>query len=258
MAVVALMSHRGAPGVTTAALAIAAAWPVQAGRRKVLIEADPAGGVMALRYGIGVEPGLVTLAAAMRAEPSADTLWAHTQQLPGGLDVVVAPDSPGATDAALNHAGRRLIRWLAELDDVDVIIDLGRATADSATPFLTGATAVLVVARPDAEQLVPTAHRIGSLNRGDVAWLLIGDRPYTADDVTKAYGFPVAGVIADDRRGVAAMETGAGGSSLKRSLLARSAGHVATSLASALSPSLVPPTEPAATQPAPDPAEDAP
>lgn len=235
MAVVALMSHRGAPGVTTAALAIAAAWPTTPGRRKVLIEADPAGGVIAVRYGIGVEPGLVSLAAAMRSEPDPDTLSGHTQTLPGGLDVIVAPDNPVAVDAALAHAGRRLIRWLTERDDVDVIIDLGRASTDSAAPILADATALLVVARPDAEQLVPAAHRLAALARPDVGWLLIGDRPYTAADVVDAYGYPVLGVIADDRRGVAAMENGAGGSALKRSLLARSAGQVASSIAAATS-----------------------
>src|SRR5438477_511605 len=77
-------------GATTVALAIAG-WldPV------VLVEADPDGGVLALRYGLRREPGLLTLAASRDLE--GDMLSEHTQRLPGGLPVIVAPESPART-----------------------------------------------------------------------------------------------------------------------------------------------------------------
>ncbi len=59
MTVVALASVKGSPGVTTAALAMAARWP--AGRKVLLVEADPFGGDLAPRYGATVTGGLASL-----------------------------------------------------------------------------------------------------------------------------------------------------------------------------------------------------
>src|SRR5690606_40344837 len=61
MTLVALTSVKGAPGVTTTVLAMAAVCPPS--RRLVVVEADPEGGVLAARLGLRAEPGLVTLAA---------------------------------------------------------------------------------------------------------------------------------------------------------------------------------------------------
>ena len=46
---IAMTSAKGAPGVTTAALALALSWP----RRTVLAELDPAGGDVLAGYGRG-------------------------------------------------------------------------------------------------------------------------------------------------------------------------------------------------------------
>ena len=59
MKVVALASVRGAPGVTTTSLLLASTF-----EDAPVVEADLDGGVLAVRYGLGREPGLTTLAAA--------------------------------------------------------------------------------------------------------------------------------------------------------------------------------------------------
>jgi len=46
-------------------------------------------------------PGLVSLTAAARRDTAAGLLWDHTQPLPGGLPVVVAPPGADYTRAAL-------------------------------------------------------------------------------------------------------------------------------------------------------------
>ena len=74
MALVALASAKGSPGVTTASLVFGALWP----RQVLLAECDPAGGDVAIRMTapagapLGSDRGLVSLAAA---SPEA---WATT------------------------------------------------------------------------------------------------------------------------------------------------------------------------------------
>ena len=65
---VAVASVKGAPGVTTTALALAAAWPaaVDGGVRPVVVEADAAGGDVAARLGLPHAPGLLDVAVAAR------------------------------------------------------------------------------------------------------------------------------------------------------------------------------------------------
>ena len=54
MPLIALASVKGSPGVTTTCLALAAAWPA---RRRLVIEADPAGGDLGPWLGLPRAPG---------------------------------------------------------------------------------------------------------------------------------------------------------------------------------------------------------
>ena len=64
MSLIGLCSAHGSPGVTTTALTLAATWPED--RPCLLVEADPFGGVIGARYGLGDTPGLSSLAAVAR------------------------------------------------------------------------------------------------------------------------------------------------------------------------------------------------
>lgn len=212
-------------GATTLALSIAG-WL----DRVVLVEADADGGVLALRYGLSREPGLITLASA-RALDAASILQ-HSQLLPGGLPVVVAPESPDRSTHLLRTSGARVAALLDELDDVTVVIDAGRLSPSSpAICFAGTASEVLIVARPRAEELVAAVERVASLNAAgaQAGLVLVGAGPYSTQDV-KQLGCAVRGTVADDARAAAALAEGGSSKALARSALARTARELAVSL----------------------------
>jgi MinD-like ATPase involved in chromosome partitioning or flagellar assembly len=233
MALVCFASFKGSPGATLTALATAAAWPLEPGRRKLLLEADADGGVLALRYQLPARPGLLSLAAAARRGLADDQLWDHAQLLPGGLPVILGPDGPHQATEVLRAGGRDLGRWLRALPHVDVIADVGRLSIGSAANEVAAeADCLLGVARPVAAQLGPAAQRLSALaNHGlRVGWVLIGDRPYSAAEVQRAYGLPVIHVIEEDNRGAQQMEAGTNPAKLRRSTLVRSVASLAGTL----------------------------
>lgn len=237
MSLLCLTSQKGAPGVTLAALVLAAAWPQNPGRRKVLLEADPAGGALALRYGLGLETSLITLAVAARAGMDHDTLSDHLQELPGGLPAIVAPDGPDQVRAALQASGPTIATWLAATAEVDAIADLGRLT-DTNLPIAHTASALLMVARPEAEQLQPAARRMADLaaHVPSIGWVLIGDRPHGPDEIQDTYGHPVVAVLPNDPRTARALTAGTMSGRIMKSPLVRTAASVADDLATWLHP----------------------
>lgn len=144
---IAIGSVKGSPGVTSTALALAAAWP----RAVVLLEADPAGGDLAYRcnaaHGGALAPhkGLLKLAASVRAgAAAADSVSAQAERLACGVDVV-----QGVTSAAQGRGIARLWPMIAAAcvsAEHDVIADVGRL--ERAMPVLDlvrEATVVLMV-----------------------------------------------------------------------------------------------------------------
>lgn len=232
MTLVCFGSVKGAPGVTLTSLLVAAAWPTEDGRSKAFVEADPAGGSMALRYRCSTRPGLLSLAAATGNTLSSDSIADHTQVLPGGLAMVVAPPSPEQAAVAVESVGVPLGQWLAA-GPGDYIADVGRLAASSpAAGFTAAADAVLVVARPVPEQLQPAAQRMKALSvTAQVGWVLIGDKPYSAADVGEAFGFPVVAALADDPKTAAAITSGVAPHKLKKSALTRDVAAFSSSLA---------------------------
>ncbi len=233
MSLVCLGSAHGSPGVTTTALALAATWPEH--RRCLLVEADPFGGVIAARYGLGDTPGLSSLAAVGRRGLDDDVVWAHAQHLPGGVGVLVGPASADEAHAVLQDVAGGLAAWSAAQTAVDMIVDCGRIAPGSAVMgAFAGSGVVMVLTRPTLDQLRPAAHRVRSLHDSgaDASLLLIGDKPYGVDEVTTTLGVPVAGVVAWDPR-TAAVLAGTHGAvrDLRRSPLVRSVRTLADRLA---------------------------
>ncbi len=233
MSLVCLSSAHGSPGVTTTTLALAATWPSH--RRCLLVEADPFGGVIAARYGLGDGPGLSSLAAVARRGLDDDAVWRHAQQLPGGVAVLVGPASADEAHAVMRDLAGPLASWSATQTDVDVVVDCGRiAPGSPAISPLVGTGAVMVLTRPSLDQLRPAAHRLAAFESSgiDASLLLVGDQPYGPDEVTATLQADVAGVIAWDPR-TAAVLTGTHGAvrDLRRSPLVRSAATLAEGLA---------------------------
>jgi hypothetical protein len=231
MALVAFGANRSSPGVTTAALALGAVWS-RPDRQPLVVEADPDGGVLAARYGLGTHPNLTELAGRTRTGLRPTEAWDHAQHLPGGLAVVVAHPAAEQTHAALRTGAARIGPHLADLDHTDVLLDAGRlGPLSPAIPLLEQAALTVVVLRPRLDEITALSQRLPALrDHADVAVLLVGDRPYGPGEVAATLGVEVIGVLADDERGVEAL---AGDGSARRwrgSALVRSARKVAAEL----------------------------
>ncbi|MDL4814751.1 hypothetical protein [Actinomadura opuntiae] len=265
MALIALAADKGAPGVTTAAVALGAVWP-----RPVLVaECDQAGGDLVYRLpaaapggegdGGMLNParGLLSLAATARRGLRPDQVAEHCQRLVGGLDVLV-----GTTNAeqaqAMTWLWGPLGRAFAGLAPVDVIADCGRLGAG--TPLLgllREADLVVLLTRATLEQVAHLRERVAALSaelrggppigvlvladprdfRGSIAEvdrIILGARGRQVPDPAAAPGPPppdvrVLGGLALDPKG-ADLLSGRWGGRLDRSLLIRSAREVAGDL----------------------------
>lgn len=232
MTLACLVSAHGAPGVTTTTLVLAATWP--GGGQRLVVEADPFGGVIAARFGLADTPGLVSLAAEARGDLDSELVWRHAQGLPGGLAVLVAPPSADQANAVLRDLASSLAGWAAS-GDVEVFADCGRiGISPPQRPLLAAAARLLVLCRPTVDQLRPAADRTRSLQGAGVKakLLLVGDMPYGAQEVGATLGVEVAGTVAWDPHTADAVNgfKGSGGGH-DRSVLVRSATTLATSLA---------------------------
>jgi len=153
---VSVCSSKGAPGVTSTALVLAAGWP----RPVVLIEADPSGGDLAFRCrsaGGGppaATPSVLGLASAVSGASIGD-ITTFAQQLAGGVHLV-----QGVSSAAQGRGLTSLWGSIAQAcvsADVDVIADLGRIDRSSATmPLAASSDRLLVACTPVLESTVHT------------------------------------------------------------------------------------------------------
>jgi MinD-like ATPase involved in chromosome partitioning or flagellar assembly len=233
MTVIALGAVKGAPGVSTTTLALASAWP--ASRDVVVAEADPDGGVLAIRWHLQPEPGMVTLATAIRSGRGA--LPAHTHVIGAGVRALVAPPAAEQVRAALSVAGDALALAFARGDE-DVLADCGRLTTTSpAIAICQHADMTLLMLRPRIDEVVVARHRVAALRQVgvDPSLLLVRDGPYQRDEVATAVEAPVIGEIPFDRRAAQALDDHSGRAPSGRSPLLRSARHLAEAL---IAPSL--------------------
>jgi hypothetical protein len=237
VAVLALLSAKGSPGVTTAALALTLTWP----GRCVLAECDPAGGSIQAGYLAGALPadrGIRELAVAeLRGDDLRQTWWGQLVDLqPPRLQRLLLPGiSDPVQSGALRPVWGRLAEFFAELGagppGFDVIVDCGRLAApNSPWPLLHRADAVLLVVRPSLPGLsaaIPTLrtlrgqlaeHATGPVSLG----LLVtgpGDQPVRT--VADQLRHPVVATLPDDPR--TARVLGHGGSVRLNSPLIRAA-----------------------------------
>ncbi len=195
------------------------------------MEADPDGGVLAARCGLGIKPGLIELCGRARVALTDDDVWSFAQELPGGVPVLVGHPGAEPCHAALRSAGGRLADYLAAMPERDAIVDVGRLRPGSpAMAIAAHADVLLVVVRPTVEEIGAISHRVGALRDAGVALVLIGDRPYPAGEVAAAVELPVVGTIAFDARGAHALASGAGRRALARTPIVRSVGALAERL----------------------------
>lgn len=221
MTAIAIGSVKGAPGVTTTVLAMAAAWP--ADRPLLVVECDPDGGVLAARRDLAFEPGLVTLAAAL-LRGGGSGIADHTQPLGASVGVIPAPATAEQVHLSLGAADHGLWEALTG-DGADVLLDCGRLTPTSpACTLARRADRVLLLARPTVEDVAILRERLPALRRAGLhpGVLLLDDGVYRTDEVAEAIGAAVPVRLPIDNRTADALNGLTSRPVLARSRLLRS------------------------------------
>lgn len=174
---IAFTSWKGAPGVTTAALAMASVWPQ--GRQVVVAECDPLGGEVLAGYGQGVASGgrgLLEMVLAARA-PDADlgtVMWEHVVALDDTrrrwlLPGIGRPQEAGALP------WDRVAEILSGRDDTDVLADCGRLRGQGAPSALLRAADLTVVLLAASTTSVFAVHRSAQMLREELDARRAGD-----------------------------------------------------------------------------------
>jgi hypothetical protein len=185
--IVTVGSWRGVGATSTALLAAVAA----AGDGPAwLVEADPAGGVLAGRMAIdGERVGGLERVAFGPEHASAIDAFESVAHCAGNLHVVTAPADPFRAHSC--HTPR--VPWAQMLDELPglVVVDIGRVRAGSPALWLVRRSAMfLLVASPEVSSLVAS-----------VEWLTSAGRVSAADQGVE--GTPMRMVLVDAPGGVA-------------------------------------------------------
>ncbi len=250
MTLVGMLSLKGAPGVTTLSGLVATTWP--GGGSLFVVEADPAGGDLAGRFGLSSSLGWSSLSSAVRRSGRSTPVRPHLQYLPGGLPVLVSGSSLGMGDPQ---------RDVVDVVDAEArgglaVVDLGRRNADDVRQddwLRRCDVSVLVVNGDAAVALHVRAHaaRLSEVTGGRLGVVVVGSGPRDSAEVSAFTGIRALGDIPFDPR-TAAVASGASsaGRRLDRSALLAAARRLAVRLSEGMtdSPSSVPPdgAEPAA------------
>lgn len=215
MTVIGVASVKGAPGVTTFALALALAstWPGDV----ILAELDASGGDLATHHRLQPDPGIASLATEIRRERDPEVLVRHTQTL-RTLRVIAAPARPPQAYAAISALASTLPEVFPKLlSETTLIADLGRLTGPS-VELASQMSRVLVLSRP---HLADLAHLDGLPSNAEL--ILVGRGPYPPQEVTDALGVKIRAHIRHDPAAQAFLE-----GRRRRTRLVRAARQLAT------------------------------
>jgi len=200
--------------------------------RSLLIEADPAGGVLALRFDLDPAPSLTSFGSDIRNGYSSDLVWANTQDL-RGVHCMPAPVDPILARNWIERVTPPLTKELPSLG-APAIIDLGWIDHEGpSTQLAAAADTTLIVTLPDIAEVQALLFQVRRLQALDtnVAIVTIGDTPNDPQEIARLAGVPLAAVLPDDPKVASAL---AGGkfkpASFKRSMLWRMIGGLAASL----------------------------
>lgn len=222
MAIIALASAKGSPGVSVTALGMALSWPT----RTLLAECDLAGGDALAGFLAGQAEhfgGLANLPVAHGRGRLADDFWGQLIDLhPPAAERLLLPGIGDLADAGgVATMGEQLASLFAGLERADpgydVIADCGRITPGSVVwPVLERADVIGLVVRGTLPS-VTRAHALVTELRARatrLSWSLDGlgvivvdDGPYSAE-VGQTLGLPVFGTLPWDTRTAAKLAFG--------------------------------------------------
>ena len=214
----ALVSAGGAPGVTTAAIALGLTWPSAA----IIAECDPSGGdVLAglLAGRVAAGQGLMehAIEAGHDSEAAANSLSTQLVPLDADRTRQVLPGLTDPRQAAGLASAWPVVAAALTAQQADVIADCGRLDAGTGQPLavLSAARTVAIVMRPTLRQVWSARPRVDMLTQlvggnARLALLLTGPGSHSAREVSHALGVPVAAVLANDARTAALLSDGLG------------------------------------------------
>ncbi|GAB3151008.1 hypothetical protein GCM10027290_39350 [Micromonospora sonneratiae] len=215
MAVVALISAKGSPGVTTTALACTLSWH----HRMVLAECDPAGGSILAGYLGGVldgARGIGELAVGELRDGNLEAaFWSQLVDLDAPrrerllLPGVVDPAQAGSVTPLWQRFADFFVALERGQPGYDVLVDCGRLqVVGPPWPILRAAAVVLVVTSAHLPDLSSTQATVRAIQRdlaehrvptGSLRLLLVGDG-HSRGEVSKALHLPVIAQLPHDRR----------------------------------------------------------
>lgn len=243
---IAIVSGKAAPGVTTTTWVLSMAWPSPV----LAVDADPAGGDMAAGRLLGrmnVDHGVLSWSAAARRAPAMEAaamLTEHVVGLPEASHMWLLPGFQNAAQAAAMDAGSwdRIARALERETAVtgrDVLVDTGRLSDASCWPVIRSADRVVLMCRRSGRSIhaaqnaaVQLNARLGDLRR--VSLLVVDDAgPYDAASIANELGVPLLAELPSDRSAAAVLSEGAteGLRGLARTKLMKGARSIAAQLA---------------------------
>jgi MinD-like ATPase involved in chromosome partitioning or flagellar assembly len=257
MAVIAMISAKGAPGATTTVAALARSWPTSV----IVADCDPAGGDLVrgwlgqwLLTGRMRTCGVLSFVTATRhsttATPTELTeLCEHLQDVPlcPHIRLLAGLDSPVQAMSLGDEVWARLARVLRDQSLPDVLVDAGRYSNDTPWPLVESADLVLIAVRPQTRQVLATRTLLGLARfqklRPRLGLALCATTSAASRDVTRALGVPSVIEIPADSRAAATLSDGTRfGSPPRGSALMRHAQREAQRLHAALaSPTYRPP-----------------
>lgn len=214
---IALLSVKGSPGVTTTALALALTWPGPV----LLAECDPAGGDILAGHLAGRVAATTNLthvcAAAARCDDTTEAIRRAAMPIGGDSRAQLLPGfpAPGAAARGATVWGR-LAAAFADLAPVDVLADCGRlAAAHPPVELLARAGAVVLVVGGSlrsvhaAAAALPEMAAIRTGTAGMGVAVVSGDGPYSAREVAGQLALPLAADLPLDTRAARVLTDGA-------------------------------------------------
>ncbi|MCP3787508.1 ParA family protein [Micromonospora sp. A3M-1-15] len=215
MAIIAMVSAKGSPGVTTAALAAALSWH----RRLVLAECDPAGGSILAGYLGGAldgPRGLGELAVGELRDGNLESaFWSQLVDLDAPrrerllLPGVVDPAQAGSVTPLWQRFADFFTSLERGVPPYDVLVDCGRLQVSGPPwPVLRAAAVVLLVTRAHLPDLSATRATVKAIERdfaehrippGTLRLLVVGDG-HGGSEISKALRLPVIARLPHDPR----------------------------------------------------------
>lgn len=213
MATISLLSAKGSPGVTTAAVGVSLAWSgALPGRAALCVDADPVGGDTAggvLRGTLPTSAGMLPLATSRGVRPidAIDAASVHLRA--DGTTRLLAGVPDAVRAAALGLAWDTIMQAREELvaTGTDLLVDGGRVDLSRPpAPWLLDSDLAILLVRPTLPS-VAAAHRLASdWMTADAATariplgLVVVDAPssYRPREVAEAVGLDLVAVIPFD------------------------------------------------------------